>query len=382
MPALTILRAFLAWWVVAFHAAPLYPFGFDQRNPFLSSGAVRVDCFFVISGFILFSAHPTLLNRSKPGALRSFFVARIARVYPLHLVMLCAFVLLILGTHLSGLQPRNESNFTWHALANQFLLLHGSLFPDQESWNYPSWSVSAEAIAYAAAPLLFLWVSRLPDRTLLPVMLTYGIILISLTEAHVLTRFGMIPFRVLLEFGFGALMCRVMEHFYVPLLKVRSGALLLGLTAAVCFAFLHGHGLFFAAMLWMIAFLSLRDAGHSGLLGRIEVVLLYLGETAFGVYICHAFVLTVWTGATSHLHLGILGRKLPAAILLCLTIQVMAASLNRLIEVPARRAIRRTLGGTPQQSGTRQPHAPAGDVRSIDQVPGYPENREATGSVA
>ena len=383
MPALTILRAFLAWWVVAFHAAPLHPFGFDQHNPFLRSGAVRVDCFFVISGFILFSAYPSLLSRDNPGAMRSFFVARFARIYPLHLVMLCAFALLILSAHLSGIHLRSEASFTWRALLKQFLLLHGTVFPDEESWNYPSWSVSAETLAYVAAPVLFLSVSRLPDRALLPILLGYGLVLVGLTEEKVLTRFGMIPLRVLLEFGFGALMCRVMEQFYTPMLKVRAHALLLGLAAAVCFAFLDGHGLFFAAMLWMIGFLSLREGRHDGLLGRLEAVLLYFGETAFGVYICHAFVLTVWTGAVSHLHLGVFGQKVPAAVMLCLVIQAMAALLNHLIEVPARRAIRTALRDARRRPASVSAHpGPARDPASAGLPPGAEQAGEAAPSIA
>jgi peptidoglycan/LPS O-acetylase OafA/YrhL len=357
MPALTMMRAFLAWWVVLFHAAPLYPFGIDQQSLLLRCGVIRVDCFFVISGFVLFGAHPALIDRARPEALRSFFAARFARVYPLHLVMLCLFVLLVLGTHLAGIHLNNGQVFTVRALVNQVLLLHGSIFPDIESWNYPSWSIGAEAIAYLAAPVLFLLASRLSHREALLAMVLVGVTVIGLTEADRLTRPAMIAWRVLLEFSLGALMSRVVQRFHAPMLKVRPTALLAGAAGAAGFALLPGHGLFFAALLWMIGFLSLRSAPHTGLSGRIEAVLLYLGETAFAVYICHAFVLTLWAGVAKRFDLGLLDHPLPAAIMLCVAIQLLATSLNRFIEVPARRAIRNAL-----QEGGRIPKMAPGKL--------------------
>ena len=345
MPALTILRAFLAWWVVAFHAAPLYPFSLDQKSPLLGCGVICVDCFFVLSGFVLFNANPFLLDRRGPevrkwGILRDFFVARFARIYPLHAVMLCAFVLLILGTRLAGMHLSNQAQFTPLALVNQLLLLHGSLFPDTRSWNYPSWSVGAEALAYLAAPVVFLLVSRLPHRLVPAAMLAGAVAVVGLTEINVMTRSGMISCRVLLEFGLGALMCRVTQQFRVPMLRARFAALPLGLALAAGLAWRPDHGPFLAAMLWSIAFLSLRSSLRKGLAGRVEAVWIHLGETSFAVYICHAFVLTLWAGAMTRLDAARFCHALPAGFMLLVTIQAMAMSLNRFVEQPASRWIR------------------------------------------
>ena len=69
---LTSLRGLAALAVVGFHFAPLM-----AGIPIFNRGFLGVDLFFLLSGFILATVYSKELN------VRSFFVARFARSYPI-----------------------------------------------------------------------------------------------------------------------------------------------------------------------------------------------------------------------------------------------------------------------------------------------------------
>lgn len=105
-----------------------------------------VSFFFVLSGFILTYVYPELPDRA---AVRRFYVARIARLWPLHL----ATALLVIGL------GRSRSLDT---LILNPLLLHGWV-PVRRiyfSYNAVSWSLSTEAFFCLVFPLLVLSLSR------------------------------------------------------------------------------------------------------------------------------------------------------------------------------------------------------------------------------
>ena len=82
------------------------------------------------------------------GDYRRFLSLRLARIYPVHLVML-AIVFGIWGfgdTLLFTNTPRT--------LASNALLVHSWGISRKLSFNFPSWSVSAEWFAYLAFPML------------------------------------------------------------------------------------------------------------------------------------------------------------------------------------------------------------------------------------
>ena len=152
LPKLTSLRFFAAFWVLAFHAIP-------RRDPprwldaFWSVGWLGVTFFFVLSGFIL-----TYTYGRRGGAIdrRAFWVARVARVYPLYLfAMLFAVPQLVHDVMRSraGASPIDS-----HALAG---VVAASVSMTQAwfgnlvcVWNCPSWSLSDEAFFYVLFPLI------------------------------------------------------------------------------------------------------------------------------------------------------------------------------------------------------------------------------------
>lgn len=110
---------------------------------FQHSGWMLVDLFFLISGYIF--AHVYLVER-MPGqgfalrreTLADFAVARIARLYPLHLVMLLVCAVLFLGA---------QGNTPLAFMAN-LLMLQGFVGMVGLSFDGPSWSISVECACY------------------------------------------------------------------------------------------------------------------------------------------------------------------------------------------------------------------------------------------
>ncbi len=346
LPALTSIRGLLAWWVVMFHFAPTAPFHVGRGDPFIDKGIIAVDCFFVLSGFVLCHVHPVIIDRGRPYGAADFLVSRLARIYPLHLAMLAAFALVVAAFRLT--HPHDVgagapfSADRLPGLLRQLALLHGWFRWGQETaWNVPSWSISSEWAAYLLAPLLFLALARLrPGLAWTAAGLLAGCIA-ALAESHRLFTGGMALPRVLMEFCLGALLRTTLRQGHAGLDRIRNPGLAVGWLAALGLAFTTHAGLFLAAMIWLLLLLSLRTRRATGLLGSIERIGLYLGETSFSVYMCHAFILMLWGGNVAHRFPMLVSHALPAALLLAGVIQGCATLLHHLVELPAQAGIRR-----------------------------------------
>lgn len=155
LDGLTGLRAIAALWVVAFHyrLGPFHPLGASHVLPILGFGYLGVDLFFILSGFVIWHVHGAELGKPGPRKLARFMCLRGARLYPVYLVTLALFALLLwLGPRL-GDPPLNPANFTDRQLLFDLPLLQSWGFTNHLNWNYPAWSVSAEWFCYLFFPM-------------------------------------------------------------------------------------------------------------------------------------------------------------------------------------------------------------------------------------
>lgn len=146
--ALTGIRFFAAIWVMAFHFGAAFTARAHMPKPittFLEHGDLGVALFFMLSGFILYYTYQDNLKTSRD--LYKFFVARLARLYPVYLLALFISALI------------------------QMRLPHGRellIFPMLQSWGPPvsdlgyewviqAWTLSVEAFFYCCFPLLILF---------------------------------------------------------------------------------------------------------------------------------------------------------------------------------------------------------------------------------
>lgn len=166
----------------------------------LKGALIQVGMFFVMSGFILTYSHP--VGPEGQFSLRDYFLARVARVYAMYLIGLLVTIpiLLLLGwgvgapsevdvetaaetvvldqpsTARPGTTIRDKAppqpvySTTERVLATISIpLLLQAWFPRLTifPWNPPAWSLSVEAFAYLAFPLLAVPMARWKTRRLL-----------------------------------------------------------------------------------------------------------------------------------------------------------------------------------------------------------------------
>jgi len=262
---------------------------------FIRNGSMMVDFFFVLSGFVVFHAYGDRLG--SLALTKQFFITRLGRLYPLHLLTLLAFLAIECAkwgaAHWSGVRIASvafEQNTAASFVAN--LLLVHSLGPFAvPTWNVPSWSISVEFYTY----LLFALVALVRPSRRSWLLLSAGIALGSLAASWQVAgsmestaQFGW--FRCITGFFSGVLVW----HFYAALLlRWRSPGVLALVSGVLVAMFLSvrqaGHADFLIVPLFMalILFIALGKPG-SMLEGRGFV---WLGRISYTTYMIHAVLI-------------------------------------------------------------------------------------------
>ncbi|WP_164205484.1 acyltransferase family protein [[Micrococcus luteus] ATCC 49442] len=208
---LTGIRFIAALWVVLFHfqfqILGILPEAGSLRGVF-NAGDMAVDLFFVLSGFIISYQYMGKFT-SGAGDYKSFLWKRLARIYPVHIAMLGAFVLLLVAGKAVGASAGDPSLFTMGGAVKEVLLIR-VWFGADLGWNYPAWSLSAEWLAYLLFPLIANVVAYVSDRGRAAVLALMGFVVCVQGVAAWITGSDMpIPVvRVLVGFTVGvALYC-------------------------------------------------------------------------------------------------------------------------------------------------------------------------------
>jgi peptidoglycan/LPS O-acetylase OafA/YrhL len=172
LSSLTPLRGVAALWVVIYHycgTAQFFPnLDITPHSYLISKGYLAVDMFFVLSGFVMAHVYRRAFSEGVSEHYRGFLVARIARLYPLHVFILLLFVVTAAASQfLTGLATGSFESMpldgprSLSAIIANILMLQG-LAASQLSWNYPAWSISVEFIAYLAFPFALPAIARAP----------------------------------------------------------------------------------------------------------------------------------------------------------------------------------------------------------------------------
>lgn len=141
-------RGVCALLVVFYH---LHLVGSITELPFFRHAEVLLNFFFVLSGFVL--AHTYGMKTHL--TFKSFFISRVFRLYPLHLVMLLVFITfeLVRWTAYKKGFYFNNVPFTGlfapsEILPNLLLVQAWTTLTETMSFNYPSWTISIEFYIY------------------------------------------------------------------------------------------------------------------------------------------------------------------------------------------------------------------------------------------
>jgi peptidoglycan/LPS O-acetylase OafA/YrhL len=171
--SLTGLRIVAALWVVVFHFSftpgNAYTRYWEPLRPIVHTGALGVDMFYVLSGFVITLTYLDKLG-SRPTVRGSvaFWWARICRVWPVYAVVTTLFggwILYKMTRTTDGFlvwQTTQPTVGVWEWLDQLAMVqLWHRPYSDGSSWVGPAWSISAEWSAYVVVPLLVLVLWRI-----------------------------------------------------------------------------------------------------------------------------------------------------------------------------------------------------------------------------
>ena len=347
--ALTSIRGLAAWWVVLFHFRQWLPL--ENVRPlgrFLAHGYLAVDLFFILSGFVIFLNYRSHFETLTRQSLGRFFVARFARIYPLHAFMMLAFLLNPLAQVFSSSGYVDIVRYDPIYFLLSLLLIQNWGFPFPLGWNVPAWSISTEAFAYLVFPAFAFLVCKSSPRVLVVAGLS-TVFLLGLAVLYYATGQRSIGtgisshgvLRCTLEFLVGASLCRIylagqMTSRWWPV------ALFAGFIALVLlytFAPVPDYLVMPAAFALLILGLALADEGPIPLLN--SHLLVFLGTVSYSTYLAHYFILD-WVK-----FLLIQNDDPPLSVGIAFIAATLAASvvLYFYVEVPGRRLLSGRLRG-------------------------------------
>jgi peptidoglycan/LPS O-acetylase OafA/YrhL len=349
---LTSLRFVAAAMIFTFHLREFEPSPWlYQIAPGMFHG---VSFFFVLSGFLLTHAYG-----GEGVSWRRFYLARFARIAPLHLFCL-VLLLLALPLPVARGEPLGPvASLVSFVLKTAMLDSFAPVRSVLSSWNSVSWSISVEMAFYACFPLLLFAMTRRPLTTLAATaavslgVLGAGVaaglpVFVVDRDAITLVNMGtFFPLARVFEFALGMATCLAWRRWALPArlpvaawTAVEAAALVgaavwllfvipplvRGSTGAV-FVWLHASG-----SCGVFAVLLAALAKGEGRLGRALAwrPFVALGEASFAFYLVHVMVMRTLRFDFGH------GPGTLAALALSLG---LAFLLHEAVEKPMRRRV-------------------------------------------
>ncbi len=155
--SLDTYRFIAALLVVIGHFDDGFRLGLAQITPLATRFGLAVDFFFILSGFVIAANYAGRINSF--GDYGDFLWRRIARLFPVHLLVLAALCGFLIVATLIDHGFTNPDTYRLADLPANLLLLNAWGAVWRESFNVPSWSISAELLVYMLFPLL-VWQAR------------------------------------------------------------------------------------------------------------------------------------------------------------------------------------------------------------------------------
>ncbi len=346
--ALDSLRGVGAILVVMFHM----PVASHWRDwSVIQHGYLFVDYFFVLSGFVIAHAYAGRLKNGHDAG--RFMIRRIGRIWPLHVLMLAAFIALEFARQAMGFDAITPfaRDRSLESIATNLLLIQAWHIHPWLTWNGPAWTLSAEFACYLIftglvliAPRRFRWIGTL-------IAMMGGIIVLTFAQRWMNTTFDFAVPRAAYGFFLGCLLQG--GWTLIPRLKgLPATALEIATLILLCAFVGWAQGpvtvavtLLFLGVVWVFAG---EDGAVSRLLRRPAMVA--LGRWSFSIYMVHMFVLTVMMIVARPSGLMPGGRRVDfgsvwindlASLTMLGLILALAILAHRWVEVPAQKRIDR-----------------------------------------
>ena len=379
---LTGIRLVAAVWVLLYHSqGPLDAIGvlsIPVLPDFIRVGRLGVDLFFALSGFILAHTYLSSLGeRLKVDKSAKFLWLRLARIYPVHLVMLLVAGFAVFAQSIVTGEELDRSWLNpWDFIKNLLLIQEWGSDP-QRGWNFVAWSLSMEWLAYLIFPFMALVLWRmhkhLPTWALclfwimsLTPLVIYGL---GSSDPYYTENWGS-TYRVLTAFTAGAISYLIVDRlrdsdraaavcdvlaFVLPAIVVAASVFLAWLPAAVSPITSTDpdaeplpplfHLTLVPVLIAWIGVLALSRRGMANLLAT--KIMVFGGFISYSLYMTHLVWFGLWRAGMKAL--GIEGGPLYAlSVVFLLGMSfVIAYVMWRLVEEPARIRMRTWIGIRP-----------------------------------
>lgn len=301
--SLTSLRFFFAFLVFLLHCAHFIPLNSNKINLIIydifEELYLGVSFFYILSGFILSLNYQDKFLQKKIN-IKSFYIARIARIYPLHILTFIISIPLTIKVLKS-----NFLEWITTAFANVFLI--HSFIPVKSiyfSFNAVSWSISNEMFFYFLFPILIYlfskWINSKYKYLILFVFLIIPI-LTTIIKTNQYWTFYVNPLSRVFDFLLGIIIYNLYKSYSF---KKNTNYTILELSSIILFIIfflLHScipEAARFSFYYWLpMSYLILIFSYQKGIISKFlsNRILIYLGEISFGFYLIHQLVIKYTT---------------------------------------------------------------------------------------
>ena len=376
---LTGIRFVAAFWVFTYHLqGPFNVLGLlsiPVMGDVMRVGRLGVDLFFALSGFILTHTYLTRMGSSIRGsATLRFWWLRLARIYPVHLVMLVVAGLAVFAQ--ARILGEDIDRDWWNPIdfiKNLLLIQEWGPNPER-GWNFVAWSLSMEWLAYLVFPVLVLILWRMHKKVptfvlviawfaVLAPLVGYGL---GTSDPYYTNNWGS-TYRIATEFTAGAITYLIVQRLserermhtpaawlsaILPALVVAGAVILAWLPAAQPPAnavnpdaeplppYFH-----LALVPLLVAWIGALALARSGVARALSTRTLVLGGfVSYSLYMTHLVWMGLWRAGMNVA--GIESGALYAAgvVVLIVGALVIAWLMWKVVEEPAREWMRGLVG--------------------------------------
>lgn len=324
---------------------------------FFKEGFVGVSFFFMLSGFIIAYNYQKKLGEKKIPK-RTFWVARIARIYPLHWLTL--LIAIALGGYAmeSGVTDWCKHFFASLTLTNAYIPQDNYFF----SFNSPSWSLCCEQLFYICFPFLVPLARNY--KKLLCVFLIcaiLGVIGMYYTPLEEIKGYWYVnPITRLPDFMAGMLLFQLYTYLRTKAITFRQGSIIEFVSIAVFLGFyLYAAEIpkvyRYSCYYWLpVALVLISFSLQKGIVSRLlsNRFLVIGGEISYSFYLIHLLVLLSYAGWQKESDYPI-SWYISVPVLFCITISLSLLSYYY-FEKPMNKLVKKLLNKQPFNSPTPQ----------------------------
>ena len=306
---LDVFRGIFSSMVVLYHLSALSATPI-VNNQFIYNTDLFVDFFFILSGFVISYNYIQLATKAE---LKKFVLKRFLRLYPLHFITLAVFIIMELlkgyAAHFVHLNNINNKDNNVYTVITNLFLVNSVNMPGihNVSWNIPSWSISAEMIAYFAFGTITLAINHyIKAYKILIYILFIGatiLALYTLTDSLKLSytfNYGFL--RGIIGFFTGTLCyCAYIglkgksKNWSEGVFHILEPLIMITTLIVICYGDeLKSYGLLYELMFFLNVLVFSFEKGWLSSVLKKPMMLKQIGKYSYSIYMTHTIILIIF----------------------------------------------------------------------------------------